>query len=230
MQTQESLENSEYIWFKSAKPLDYSFKSLKTVGELNAGEKPLSARVHGTPTINRQTNRYQTGSLWLNNNNLIHVDGLRKLAERLLVSADYLSWLDLSSNRLMAVNPELLLFPNLTVLYMHNNRISDLVEVYKLRRLTKLLTLTFSGNPLAAMADYRSTVVRMLPHIRKLDNSVVVPSERAPSSPPIRKCVLARLMAEYPDDFDAPPWKSPPDPQSPPPPSLVTAVSMSMTD
>ncbi|XP_050527890.1 leucine-rich repeat-containing protein 51-like [Daktulosphaira vitifoliae] len=228
MKAQTLSMKTQYAWLKSAKPLDYSFKGLKTVdggsiiffnGELKNEEKPLSTRVQGIPRINKRTNRYLTGSFWLNNNYLIHVNGLRKLAERLLESADHLSWLDLSNNKLIAVNPEILLFPNLTVLYMHNNRIFDLVEVYKLCKLKNLLTLTLSGNPVEATTDYRQIVVYMLPTLRKLDNSPVLRSERKPLGIPYSKCIRNRLLTEYPEDFK---WIPLPPAPRPPPPSLIT--------
>lgn len=72
--------------------------------ELNGNDQPLPLRVRGAPTKNRQNNRYQTGSFWLNNNELKNVNGLRSLADRLFEMADYLSWLDLSGNNLTTIS------------------------------------------------------------------------------------------------------------------------------
>lgn len=72
--------------------------------ELNGNEKPLPLRVRGEPKKNPLSNRYKTGSFWLNNNNLKNVNGLRNLADRLLEMSDYLSWLDLSGNNLTVIS------------------------------------------------------------------------------------------------------------------------------
>lgn len=74
-----------------------------TFSELNGNEKPV-LRTKGAPKKNKRSNRYRTGSFWLNNNNLKSVNGLRNLADRLLEMADYLSWLDLSGNNLTMVS------------------------------------------------------------------------------------------------------------------------------
>lgn len=71
---------------------------------MNGNEKPLIQRVHGAPKKNRKSNRYKTGSFWLNNNNLRNVNGLKNLTDRLLEMSDYLSWLDLSDNNLNVIS------------------------------------------------------------------------------------------------------------------------------
>jgi len=71
---------------------------------LNGNEQPLLQSVNGGPKKNRMNNRYRTGSFWLSNNNLKHVNGLRILVDRLLEMPDYLSWLDLSGNHLTKIS------------------------------------------------------------------------------------------------------------------------------
>lgn len=110
---------------------------------------------------------------------------------------------DVTGNTL---SQEFLLFPNLSMLYLHANNVEDIVEVFKLRKLDRLRTLTLNKNPMcAACANYRSVVVYMVPGLQKLDNVVVVRSERSPSkSSLVTKSVRDRLSAAYPDDFVAP--------------------------
>lgn len=74
------------------------------VSELNGNEEPLPLRVRGAPKKGLRSNRYKTGSFWLNKNNLKNVNGLRNLADRLFEMADYLSWLDLSDNNLTSIS------------------------------------------------------------------------------------------------------------------------------
>lgn len=59
-----------------------------------------------------------------------------------------LTWLDLSHNKLSEVDDVLLLFPNLTTLYLHGNLISSIAEVKKLSALEKLSKLTLHGCPI----------------------------------------------------------------------------------
>lgn len=91
------------------------------------------------------------------------------------------------------------MFPNLSMLYLHRNNISDLTEVYKLRKLTKLRALKLNDNPMAMSAGYRGNVVRFLPGLRKLDNVVVLRSERETFGVPLTKELQARMSATYPD-------------------------------
>jgi len=69
---------------------------------------------------------------------------------------------------------------NLQELYIRKNKIPDLNEVCWLRDLTKLKNLWLEENPCcnSSQSDlYRSTVIRNLPQLQKLDNVVVQPDE-----------------------------------------------------
>jgi hypothetical protein len=53
---------------------------------------------------------------------------------------------------------EFLLFPNISMLYLHANKIEDIVEVFNLR------TLTLNKNPMCVTCvHYRSIVIYMVP-------------------------------------------------------------------
>ncbi|KAL5236777.1 hypothetical protein ACI65C_004187 [Semiaphis heraclei] len=201
-QDDESKCNTAYQYFKCAKPLDFSYRNLVSLEELNGNEEPLPLRLRGAPKKNPKSNRYRTGSFWLNKNNLKNVNGLRNLADRLFEMADYLSWLDLSDNNLTSISDEFLLFPNLSMLYLHKNNIQDCVDSYKLRKLNKLRTLTLHKNPMCVFPCYRSTVISFLPNLRKLDNVVVVRSEREQDRKSLDKNVRVRLTNMYPEDFN----------------------------
>jgi len=71
---------------------------------------------------------------------------------------------------------------NLQELYIRKNKIPDLNEVCWLRELTKLKNLWLEENPCCNQTQselYRSTVIRNLPQLQKLDNVVVQPDEVA---------------------------------------------------
>ena len=60
--------------------------------------------------------------------------------------------------------------PKLRELYLRRNVIKDLNEVQFLKDLPKLKVLWLSDNPCSEEQDYRSTVLKNLPNIEKLDN------------------------------------------------------------
>lgn len=59
---------------------------------------------------------------------------------------------------------------NLVNLLLRQNLISDFNEISYLQNLPHLENLSLSENPIASLPNYRSTVIRMLPHLMKLDN------------------------------------------------------------
>ena len=68
--------------------------------------------------------------------------------------------------------------PKLKELYLRRNVITDLNEVQFLKDLPNLKVLWLSDNPCSEEQDYRSTVLKSLPNIEKLDNIEVCSEER----------------------------------------------------
>ncbi|KAF6019857.1 C21orf2 [Bugula neritina] len=66
---------------------------------------------------------------------------------------------------------------NLQELYIRKNKISNLNEIYYLKKLPKLRTLWLADNPCATGTLYRMTVLKNLPNLNKLDNAVVETDE-----------------------------------------------------
>ena len=63
---------------------------------------------------------------------------------------------------------------NLKELYIRNNKIADLDEIYYLKNLRNLKILWLADNKCSrdpCESQYRLTVIRNLPHLQKLDNS-----------------------------------------------------------
>ncbi|EDQ89654.1 uncharacterized protein MONBRDRAFT_25224 [Monosiga brevicollis MX1] len=63
-------------------------------------------------------------------------------------------------------------------LYLRKNQIADLREILYLKDLPQLTVLWMSDNPVAEQEDYRATVIKYLPHLTKLDNLDITPTER----------------------------------------------------
>merc|ERR1712167_408287 len=90
-----------------------------------------------------------------------------------------LQWLDLSFNLFTTIDPVLLNFQSLHVLYMHGNQIAKLPAVNKLQGLPKLRSFTMNGNPVESMKAYRRYVVGALPQLRSLDHASITEDEIA---------------------------------------------------
>lgn len=131
-----------------------------------------------------QENRYLTSSLWLGHNSITSTAKLQKFVNNTLASSENLSWLDLSFNAIFDIGDEIAEFPNLKILYLHGNNISNMNSILKLRKLLKLRTLTLHGNPIESLPNYRSYVITILPKILNLDFSPVISAERKKALPP----------------------------------------------
>ena len=156
----------------------------------------------------------QCTSVFLNNNEIRTILGLRSVLDFVMWEPSRLEWLDLSYNFLEKIEPELLNFPNLKTLYMHGNYISNLEEVRKLQDLPYLQTLTLYGNSIEQIKGYRLFVLGMMYEryetLKKLDSvlitrkefdTVIVWNERLYAS---KKNKLKKLKPENPK---APPEK-----------------------
>jgi Leucine-rich repeat (LRR) protein len=71
-------------------------------------------------------------ALFLNNNEIRTIKGLRDILNFVVWQPDQIQWIDLSYNYLSNIEREILNFPNLKTLYLHGNYISNLEEVKKL--------------------------------------------------------------------------------------------------
>lgn len=196
-------------------PVDYSFKELRSVAEIEteeprsgpgrpvpqregedggaagAGETAAAASGPGAATVatgavtkavglqpKQCVIRKITTSVKLNNNMLETVVGLPTALESCMLSPLVnLQWIDLSFNQLTTVEPELLVFENLKALYLHGNCIKAMTAMNKLRKLTKLLSLTLNGNPIESNKCYRPYTIGCLPMLKSLDHSTITEDE-----------------------------------------------------
>ncbi|CAB3982439.1 C21orf2-like isoform X2 [Paramuricea clavata] len=67
--------------------------------------------------------------------------------------------------------------PKLKELYLRRNVVTDLDEIHFLKDLPCLKVLWLSDNPCSEVQDYRSTIIKNLPNIEKLDNIEVCSEE-----------------------------------------------------
>ncbi|XP_046421756.1 leucine-rich repeat-containing protein 51-like [Neodiprion fabricii] len=162
-------------------PMDLSFKKATSMNDFDL-QRARSIRVGKVP-LHTSSQRFLTSSLWLSNNLLSSMSGLENLVNRILVEPSSLAWLDLSFNNISEIDDEITKFPNLKIIYMHGNAISNLNTVPKLRKLCKLRNLTLHGNPIESVPSYRSFILTVLPQLVNLDFAPVVAAERKKAPP-----------------------------------------------
>lgn len=126
---------------------------------------------------------YITSSLWLSNNLLTSMEGLEYLTKRILDDPINLSWLDLSFNEISKIGEDIKNFTNLKILYLHGNKISNITDVLKLRKLQNLRSLTLHGNPVENIPCYRNYIVHLLPQLFTLDFSSIIAAEKKKAQP-----------------------------------------------
>lgn len=88
------------------------------------------------------------------------------LVSAVIESPEKLSWVDFSFNYITQIDEIILKFCNLSIIYFHGNRIRKITEVAKLSRLKKLRNITFHGNPISEVNDYRQIIISFLPSVR----------------------------------------------------------------
>ena len=154
-------------------PLDFSFCNFKSISEA-LGEAPRSGPV--TPKV--RSGGTDRKSIKFNNNKLLDLCDLKAVVDHFLLDFRVLCWLDLSFNCLENIEDEILIFPNLQILCLHENKISKLSEVKKLRSLQNLKKLSLYGNPLAK-AGYRLSVIVKLPRLEEFDFSRITEGEKS---------------------------------------------------
>mmetsp|Transcript_38452 Transcript_38452/g.46391 ORF Transcript_38452/g.46391 Transcript_38452/m.46391 type:complete len:230 (-) Transcript_38452:431-1120(-) len=141
-------------------PLDYTFKEMSSLQELKEEEPNGGKKIEP---------KDKNCSILLGNNRLESISDLMDIHTHIMESPEQLQWLDVAHNELTTVDPILLKFPNITVLYLHGNKIASLKEVDKLAKLPNLKKLSLHGNPVEELPNYRLHVSTSIPHLQMLD-------------------------------------------------------------
>lgn len=189
--TTEKFKLSEEEELFIGKPADFSFKKYTHL-------KPVpieTARLSRIGTLPLKTpnppQKFLTRALWLNNNKLTTTANIYPFVKHVLKEPSQLGWLDFSYNHIHTIDPEILRFRNLRIVYFHSNHLKDLSEVVKLRYLSNLRCVTFHGNPIAEEQGYRNMVINFLPQIATLDFAPITNYERGMPTPSIALRMIA---------------------------------------
>jgi Leucine-rich repeat (LRR) protein len=125
--------------------------------------------------------RKQTQALFLQNNFIRTLGGLRDTLDEVMFNPDNLLWLDLSYNYLENIEDELLKFTQLKTLYLHGNYFSNMEQVRKLNQFEDLQSLTLYANPIEQVTNYRLWVLGVMyeytEELRRLDQVLVTNRE-----------------------------------------------------
>ncbi|XP_076646381.1 leucine-rich repeat-containing protein 51 [Halictus rubicundus] len=147
-----------------------------------ADKRPQAVRTGKIP-LRTPTDRFVTCSFWLSHNALTSMDGFESLTQKLLDDPAYLSWIDLSFNEIKNIGDDITKFPNLKIVYLHGNDISNINDVVKLKNLQNLRSLTLHGNPIENLPYYRGYIVHILPQLSSLDFSAILSVEKKRAPP-----------------------------------------------
>ncbi|KAF2881896.1 hypothetical protein ILUMI_24277 [Ignelater luminosus] len=174
------------------KPVDFSFKQITNLATVGV-EGPRATRIGRIPERGTEHRKYLTRSIWLNNNKLTNIQHVDTLVHAVLEQPEKLGWIDFSFNYITHLDDGLLKFPNLKIVYFHGNLIKDLDEIFKLRSLSRLRSVTFHGNPISEDLRYRMFVITYLPQVVNLDFSPVTNAEKCQPKPPeaVKKILVA---------------------------------------
>ncbi|KAI8508525.1 Leucine-rich repeat-containing protein 51 [Branchiostoma belcheri] len=156
-------------------PIDFSFKMLCSMDDATEDEMRQGSRKHKYD----EEGKINSNALRMNNNALTTLDGLSGAITRLFINPEALAWVDLSFNDLTTVDPVLLGYGNIKVLYLHGNSIENIVEVDKLPALPVLKNLTLHGNPIDQEPGYKHYILSLMPHLASLDFTSVSKADRA---------------------------------------------------
>ncbi len=128
-----------------------------------------------SPTKSRKD---EIKAIRLGNNNISRLEVLYTIPQQL--DGTKLLWLDLSFNDLSTIHPDLAShFPNLTTIYLHANKISQLPQVKNLMSLQHLRALSLFGNPMEEKKHYRNYVLYHCNKLTQFDKSPVTKSQQS---------------------------------------------------
>jgi Leucine-rich repeat (LRR) protein len=116
-------------------------------------------------------------SLLLCYNKIRSLQSFEPVIEFVMPECKNLQWIDLSHNYLEKLDYNFQGFPQLRTLYLHCNYLADLNDFAALSSHKQLKTLMIHGNPIAAVPNFRSFLISMLPNLKKIDSVLVSKKE-----------------------------------------------------
>ncbi|OWF46023.1 leucine-rich repeat-containing protein 51-like isoform X1 [Mizuhopecten yessoensis] len=159
-----------------SKNIDFSFCNYTNTEDIKNEVPRASPRKSKLPDM--ENKKASTKSVRLNNNKLCDVSCIKDTLEAHTVNPLEVEWIDLSFNELTNIDPVIMDFERLQILYFHGNKISDLTQIEKLRNLRHLRKLTLHGNTIENQKMYKQYVLSTLPQLHCLDFSLITNADR----------------------------------------------------
>lgn len=162
--------------------LDLTFLNLKDENDVDRilSEKVLAFQNQTTDSPSKTTKRnaQEIRAIRLSNNLIESLDVFVSTLPKSLDCSKVL-WVDLSFNNVRIITEGFInLFPNITTIYLHANKISKLSELKKMSAFSSLKSLTLYGNPVEEKKHYHNYVLYTSPNVTHFDMSVVTKFEK----------------------------------------------------
>jgi len=101
----------------------------------------------------------------------------KNLLENNLERIYFIQKLNLSENSITFIHKDITLLPNLKILDLSNNLITDINKVKELQNIPKLIFLTLRGNKICLIRGYRQFIIELCPLLSHLDGAEVSEKE-----------------------------------------------------
>ena len=129
-----------------------------------------------------------TNAVILHSNQIESLSGIHEVLSNILLSPkfeltdfqsklDFIQWIDISSNHLVDIHPDILNLKYLKILYAHANYINEIKKVEILQQCKCLINLTLHGNPIEQIKGFRHFIVELIPTLEKFDFTLVSEKE-----------------------------------------------------
>jgi hypothetical protein len=101
----------------------------------------------------------------------------KNLLENNLERIYFIQKLNLSENSITFIHKDITLLPNLKILDLSNNLITDINKVKELQNIPKLIFLTLRGNKICMIRGYRQYIIELCPVLSQLDSAEISEKE-----------------------------------------------------
>ena len=89
----------------------------------------------------------------------------------------FIQKLDLSENNITFIHKDITFMPNLKILDLGNNLITDINKITELKNIKKLMFLTLRGNKICMIRGYRQFIIELCPVLSQLDSAEISEKE-----------------------------------------------------
>lgn len=163
----------------TANVLDFSFLHIADLNELPDKLDIASPPPANTATAETSVQRkVKAHSVRLASNKITDLGNFSPAVHSILTHPRGLRWIDLSFNELTSIGDSLSEFTELSVLYMHANKIESFKALKPLANLPKLRSITLHGNPIEDKPGYRYYLIHFVPSLNQINFSPVTRQDR----------------------------------------------------